>query len=70
MPCEGTGVVETRNPAQVRRAIELERERLAGAVGDLRTELADVRTKRLRVAKGALAGTIALLAVARLRRRR
>lgn len=62
-------MVETRKPAQVRRAIEVERERLAGAVDDLRTELEEARTKRLRIAKGALAGTIALLAAARLRRR-
>jgi len=63
-------VADNRRPAQVRRAIEAEREQLVGAVGDLKAELAEMRTKRLRVAKGALVGTIALLAAARLRRRR
>ena len=63
-------MADNRRPAQVRRAIEAEREQLVGAVGDLKAELAEMRTKRLRVAKGALVGTIALLAAARLRRRR
>ncbi len=62
-------MAETRGPAEVRRALEAERQELATAVGELRSGLAEGRAKRLRVAKVALAATVALLAAARLWRR-
>lgn len=61
---------DVRSPREMRRAIEIERQQLTAAVGELRGELAEVRTRQLRVVKGLLAGALALFAAARLRRRR
>lgn len=63
-------MAETRSSAEVRRVLEAERQGLASAVGELRAGLAEGRAKRLKVAKVVLAATVALLAAARLRRRR